>query len=102
MKPFIARAIVLGGLLLLISCADSSPGPLEGTWRAQGMVPMTVTYRRGEEEAMGLIEKVSYEIRGDQVIVTYDSGPMKGTAMRYVMIDRNTAKNEIITLKRVR
>jgi len=31
-----------------------------------GVVPMTVQFRAGETETMGFIEKVSYEIKGNQ------------------------------------
>jgi len=38
-----------------------------------------------------MIEKVSYEINGNQVVVTTESGPMKGVAARYTLTGPNTA-----------
>ena len=87
--------------LLLVGCGNSDPGPLKGTWQVRGVVPMTVEFRPGETEALGLIEKVSYEVRGDDVIVTYESGPAKGVAMRYTMTGSDTARSELGTLRRV-
>jgi len=50
---------------------------------------------------MGIIEKVSYEIGGTQVIVKYESGPMKGTAARYTLTGPYTAKAEFGVLQRL-
>ena len=69
--------------LTVSACSRSDPGPLAGTWRLEGVVPVTVRFGPGETETMGLIERVSYGIDGNQVIVRYTSGPMKGTAARY-------------------
>ncbi len=52
---------------------------------------MTVTYRDGEEEAMGMISKVTYEHEGNDVLVTYESGMYKGTTIRVTLKDDNTA-----------
>ena len=62
---------------------------------------MTVQFRPGETETMGFIEKVSYEIKGNQVIVKYESGPMEGTAARYTLTAPNTAKAEFGVLQRI-
>jgi hypothetical protein len=62
---------------------------------------MTVQFRSGETETMGLIEKVSYEVKGDQVIVRYESGPMKGTAVRYTITGPNLARAEFGVLQRI-
>lgn len=98
----VAKAVWPVVLLALVTgCGNSDPGPLEGTWRVTGVVPMTVEFRRGETEAMGLIEKVSYDVQGDDVIVTYESGPAKGLAMRYTMTGSDTARSELGTLRRV-
>ena len=84
------------------SCGGNDPGPLAGTWRMTGSMPMTVQFRSGETEALGIIEKVSYEARGQEVIVSYRDGPMKGTSIRYTMTGPNTARTELGTLQRVR
>ncbi|KQV30596.1 hypothetical protein ASC93_03830 [Massilia sp. Root335] len=86
--------------MLLAGCSDS-PGSLEGAWTANGPVPMTITFRPGETEAMGVIEHVDYKTAGDSVEVTYKDGLMKGTSMKYVLVDRNTATNPMLTLHRV-
>lgn len=88
--------------LLMAGCGRSDPGPLEGTWRMRGIVPATVEFRRGETETLGLIEKVSYEIRGKDVIVTYESGPANGLSMRYTVTGPDTARSQLGVLRRVR
>ena len=95
-------------LLLVVSIAtilpgcSNSPGVLEGTWRAGGPLPMTITFRPGETEAMGVIEHVDYKTEGNTVQVTYKDGMIKGTSMRFVLVDRDTATNPMYTLHRVR
>jgi hypothetical protein len=51
---------------------------------------MDSSIQKGESEAMGIIEKVSYKVEGKQVIVTSRSGPMKGISARYVITGPNT------------
>jgi hypothetical protein len=63
---------------------------------------MTIQFRSGESEAMGLIEKVSYERKGSDVIVTTESGPMKGTATRYTITGPSTAQAAFGQLRRVK
>ena len=63
---------------------------------------MTVQFRAGETEAMGIIEKVSYEAKGNDVIVTYESGLMKGSAVRYTVIGSNTARSDLGVLQRIK
>lgn len=89
-------------LLFLVAGCGKSPGPLEGEWTAIGPMPFKVVFSRGETEAMGIIEHVSYKIDENTVTVTYTDGVMKGAAIRYTMADHNTAKNPMVTLKRVR
>jgi hypothetical protein len=87
--------------LALAACGDSSPGPLAGTWQASGMVPVTTTFRSGETETMGIIEHVNYDVQGQSVIVTYRDGLMKGTAVRFVMVDATTAQAMNSTYRKV-
>lgn len=101
MPMFAKRLVLIVGLLMLAACGKG-PGPLEGTWRMAGPIPMTVTFRPDESEALGIIEKVSYERKGDEVTVTYQSGLMKGTSVRYTMVDKNTASFALGKLERVR
>jgi hypothetical protein len=98
-KKYLSQVIAIG--MLLAGCSGS-PGPLEGTWRASGPMPMTITFRPGETEAMGIIEHVDYKAEGDSVVVTYKDGLMKGSSMKYVLVDHNTATNPMLTLYRVR
>lgn len=88
-------------LLVLSACSGNDPGPLAGTWRMGGLVPMTVQFRSGETEALGVIEKVSYEIKGNDVLVTYSDGIAKGMAMRYTITGQGTAQTELGTLQRI-
>lgn len=62
---------------------------------------MTVQFRSGETEALGIIDKVSYEQKGRDVIVTYKSGLLMGTAIRYTLTGSNTARSELGPLQRV-
>jgi hypothetical protein len=97
------RLVVVVAILgSLIACESRDPGPLKGTWRATGPVPMTVTYRSGESEVHGVIEKASYDVAGDDVIVTTESGPLKGLATRLQIVDPNTLQAAFGRLHRVR
>jgi hypothetical protein len=86
----------------LSACTNDDPGPLKGTWKMNGAFPMTVQFRDGESETMGIIEKVSYEIKGNQVLVTLENGPMKGMAARYVIANTNTVTAPFGALTRLK
>jgi hypothetical protein len=87
----------------IVACSDSgSPGPLEGNWQMKGIMPMAVTFRHGETEALGMIEKVSYKTEGNDVLVTYLDGLAKGTTIRYTITGQDSARTEMGTLQRVR
>ena len=88
-------------LLILSACSRSDPGPLAGAWRLGGAIPLTVHFRSGETETMGLIEKVSYEVTGNQIIVRYESGPIQGTAIRYTVTGRDSLRSEFGVLQRL-
>jgi len=66
-----------------------------------GFLPMTVQFRAGETETMGFIEKVSYDIKGNQVIVNYESGPMQGTAVRYTVAGPHEIRSQFGVLRRI-
>ena len=99
MKPYFVAAFVT---IALAGCGKSDPGPVAGTWRVTEPVAMTIQYRTGESEAMGIIEKVSYGINGSDVIVTTESGPMAGTAVRLRVLDSDTLQSQLGTMRRVR
>lgn len=63
---------------------------------------MTIAFRSGETEAMGVIEQVSYVTEGNVVKVTYEDGMMKGSSIAFTIIDKNTAINPLYTLHRIR
>lgn len=98
MKNF--RVVIIFISFLLTACGNS-PGALEGTWKANGPLPLTVMFRPGETEMMGVIEPVEYRSEGNTVLVIYKDGLMKGSSMRFVLVDRNTATNPMYTLHRV-
>jgi hypothetical protein len=85
----------------LVACGDSSPGPLAGTWQAGGVLPMKVTFRSGETETMGLIEKVGYTVQSQSVLVNYKDGPMKGTSVRFEFVGKGTARAMGVTYRKV-
>lgn len=86
---------------LLAACTEG-PGRLEGTWKMQGLIPLTVTYRDDEEESMGLINKVTYKSEGNDVLVTYVDGFAKGTTMRITIISKTSANTAFGRLTRIR
>ena len=95
------RAFALvASTLLLAACSNRDPGPLAGTWRMAGAMPMTVQFRTGETEALGIIEKVSYEVKGSDVFVKYESGLMKGSAVRFTVTGKDSARSELGVLQR--
>lgn len=97
------RGLIPGALaLFLVGCSGDDPGPLDGTWAATTPFPVTVTFRHGETEAMGVTKNVSYEISGDEVLVTYEEGATKGTTFRYTVVDTNTLRSDSGTFHRVR
>lgn len=81
---------------------SKGPGPLEGTWQMNGLQPLTITYRDGEEESMGMINKVTYEYEGNDVLVTYTDGLLKGTTIRVTITSQNTAITAMGKLIRVK
>jgi hypothetical protein len=89
-------------MLVLAACTNDSPGPLEGTWTVTEPFPVTVTFRPGEMEAMGVTKKVSYRTDGNEVLVTYQEGATKGSTFRYEVIDANTIRSESGTFRRTR
>lgn len=102
MKSFV-RYLALATFVFIAACTGSrNPGPLAGTWHMSGAIPMTVTFREGETEALGMIEKVSYEITGNDVLVTSLDGFAEGTTFRYTMTGPDTARSALGTLRRVR
>lgn len=97
------RAPILGILALILgACASDSPGSLEGTWVVSDPFPVTVTFRSGEVEAMGVTRKATYKVKGDEVLVTYKEGAKAGATFRYTVIDANTIRSESGTFHRVR
>lgn len=66
-----------------------------------GLMPMTVQFRSGETESLGMIEKVSYEVKDNDVLVTYKDGMVKGMTIRYTITGQNTAQTELGLLQRI-
>jgi len=94
--------VALAAIGILLTGCSGSPGPLEGTWAASGPMPMTIIFRPGETETMGVIEHVDYKADANTVEVTYKDGLMKGTSMKFVLVEPNTATNPMYTIRRVR
>jgi hypothetical protein len=63
---------------------------------------MTIHFRPGEEESLGVIEQVSYEVSGSTVLAKIESGSMKGTSMRYTITGPNTAQFQMGSLRRIK
>ena len=98
----LSRLLVLIALAFTVSACGSGPGALEGTWQMSGPLQMTITFRNGETEAMGMIEKVSYKTEGNDVLVTYLDGLAKGTTIRYTITGKDSARMGPSTLRRIR
>jgi hypothetical protein len=96
----VIRAIFITLLLTLAACS-AGPGALEGKWKQDGDMALTIEFRAGESESMGLIEKVEYEARGEDVLVRYVDGIAKGTAMRFTIVDDGTIRSELGTFHKV-
>ena len=88
--------------ILLSACTNSDPGPLAGNWQTTGSIPMNVQFRKGESETLGIIEKVSYEIKGNDVLVTSENGIAKGMTIRYAITGKDTVRSELGSLQRVK
>lgn len=87
------RILTCLSVAILIACGNAvDPGPLRGTWKAGGMLPHSVTFRSGEIESMGMVDRVTYKIDGNSVLVTATDGLMKGTAARYQLLDAQTIR----------
>lgn len=63
---------------------------------------MTIQFRNGETEVNGIVKKVSYKVKGDDVIVTYEEGFAKGSAIRYTMTGDSTMRTETNSYKRIK
>jgi hypothetical protein len=96
------RALLLLLFTLGIAACNNSPGPLEGVWRSDGALPMKIAFRPGETETLGIIEPVEYKVNGSVVTITYTGGLMKGSSMRFTLVDANRATSPLFNLQRVR
>lgn len=64
-------------------------------------MPFKATFRAGEMETMGVIEKVGYASDGNSVIVTLKDGMMKGTSIRYSLVNGTTMQSMGSTYRKV-
>lgn len=94
--------ILIIGLFVFLTACSEGPGPLEGTWKMTGLMPITVIFRGSEEESMGLISQVSYKHEGNDILVAYTDGIAKGTTMRVTMTGPDSAVTGVGKLIRVR
>ena len=93
---------LLLGLTLVAGCSKNSPGPLEGTWRIGGLGTYEIVFRDGETQTANFVEKVSYEMDGRDVLMTYLDGPSKGSTVRFKFTDADHARSSIGSLSKVR
>ena len=98
----ISKGHLIVAAVILAACSKSDPGPLEGTWRMAEPVPITISFRKGEAESLGMIDKVEYRRDGNDVIVTWKTGITAGTAMRYTFVSDDVVRTELGTIRRVR
>lgn len=101
MNKVIFRFITIIIVILLSACSGNDPGPLKGTWKMTGVIPMTITFRSGETETLGIIEKVSYKTEGNDVLVSYKEGISQGMTMRFTITGPNSARTELGALRRI-
>ena len=86
--------------LALAACTRQDPGPLAGSWRTMGPQRTSIQFRSGEVEADGVVDRVTYEHEGKDVLVTYTTGALKGKTMRFTMTGINTANSELGAMSR--
>jgi hypothetical protein len=101
MKRTASTLLMISSLILLSACSERDPGPLAGKWEQVGPITMEVQFRPGEIEMSGVIDKVKYEVKGEDVLVTYTEGPMQGKTVHYLMVGKDMAKTDLGTLRRV-
>lgn len=90
-------------ITLLFGCANNNsdnPGELAGKWNLDGMMSIPMEFKQGEVTAMDITEKVSYEIKGREIFVTYKTGVAKGAVVKYTITGDDSAVTELGTLKR--
>ena len=98
----VSRSLALTALALAaVACSSADPGALEGTWKVTDPIPVTVTFREGEMEAMGITKKVTYQPKGHEVLVTHQEGATKGLTFSYEVVDNDTIVSESGTFHRV-
>ncbi|EUJ09653.1 hypothetical protein Meth11DRAFT_0452 [Methylophilaceae bacterium 11] len=91
-------------IALLIGCANNTldnPGELAGKWRLDGLISIPMEFKQGEVTALDITEKVTYEAKGRDILVTYKTGVAKGTVVKYTITGDDSAVTELGTLKRV-
>ena len=84
----------------LAACSSKSPGPIEGTWKMTDPFPVTVSFRYGEVEALGAVNRASYKRHWNGVSVTYEEGANKGATFRYTVVDADTIRSDSGTFHR--
>lgn len=95
------RIIPALAVTLVLTACNSAPGPLEGSWQATGGIPLQATFRAGEMETMGIVEKVSYKVDGQIIMVTMEDGMAKGTSVKYVITSPDTMQAMGLTYRKV-
>ena len=105
LSPFttdpVRRLLVLAiAALALSACVGRDPGPLTGNWRVSGMERTTIIFRPGEIEVNGATDQVLYEHAGMDVLVTYQSGGLKGKTVRFTLTGPSSAKSEFGAMSR--
>jgi len=87
----------------ITACSNNNgPGVLEGSWKGEGLMAFDTTFRPGEVEIMGIIQKVSYHKEDEDILVTYESGESKGSTIRFKIIDKNTIESPFSKYKRIK
>jgi len=63
---------------------------------------MTIQFRKGESGTVGIIEKVSYKVDGNQVFVTSESGATKGAPLDTIFIPPDLISTEFDRMRRIK
>jgi len=87
------------GIITLINRTNFKPNPIIGKWRTNTMVGIIeIEFKRNSMTGLGMTGGVTYEIKGNKVLVI-DDGLKIGTT--YIIHDQNTIYTDTFGIKSI-